>query len=305
MASEKDLELLDQYISNRLTAQDKAAFEKKLASDNALKNEFRIQQSIVEKIRAARVSELKTMFNSIPVSSMETGTAPIAKVVLWVAVAGAVGVGTYLFLKDDASETQTATSQEQVTNEIPPSIESEPQSTPKQESPAVGQNENTPSATNEQETPATTPSENGNEAGATPSASDKLKSEEESKAPAPIDVFDPTEEANETRSNTNPEEKISESSPLHKSSIVVETDNTNKNYTFHYQFKNGKLYLYGAFEKNLYEIMEFFSDNKRTVFLYYKDSYYLLNEENETVKPLAPINDPTLIKKLRDYRGTR
>ena len=51
--------------------------------------------------------------------------------------------------------------------------------------------------------------------------------------------------------------------------------------------------------------MEFFSDNKRTVFLFYKDSYYLLNEEDEKIKPLAPINDPTLIKKLKDYRGSR
>ena len=49
--------------------------------------------------------------------------------------------------------------------------------------------------------------------------------------------------------------------------------------------------------------MEFFSDNKRTMFLYYKDNYYLLNEENETVKPLAPINDAALLKKLKDYRG--
>ncbi len=118
-----------------------------------------------------------------------------------------------------------------------------------------------------------------------------------------MDVFDPSEETES--SAARPETKTSESSPLSKSSIVVETDNSNKKYNFHYQFKNGKLYLYGTFEKNLYEIMEFFSGNKRTVFLYYKDSYYLLNEENETIKPLAPINDPSLLKKLKDYRGAR
>lgn len=303
MASEKDLELLDQYVSNRLTAQDKAAFEKKLASDNTLKNEFKIQQSLVEKIREARVKELKTMFNSIPVSSLETGTAPIAKAALWVAVAGAVGVGAYLFLKNDNAETQNTASQEQVAKENPPSAESQPESTPKQESPAVTKEENTPSKTDEQRN---TPSENGDKTSAVPPATtDGSKSEEEPKAPAPIDVFDPTEEADGNRPNGNPETKSSESTPLHKSSIVVETDSNNKNYTFHYQFKNGKLYLYGTFEKNLYEIMEFFSDNKRTVFLYYKDSYYLLSEENETVKPLAPISDPTLIKKLKDYRGAR
>ncbi len=118
-----------------------------------------------------------------------------------------------------------------------------------------------------------------------------------------MDVFDPSEETESPAAT--PETKTSESSPLSKSSIVVETDNNNKKYNFHYQFKNGKLYLYGTFEKNLYEIMEFFSGNKRTVFLYYKDSYYLLNEENETIKPLAPINDPSLLKKLKDYRGAR
>jgi hypothetical protein len=77
---------------------------------------------------------------------------------------------------------------------------------------------------------------------------------------------------------------------------------TDKKYNFHYQFKDDKLYLYGSFEKNLYEIMEFFSGNKRTMFLFYKDNYYLLNEEDQTVKALAPIKDQALLEKLRDYR---
>ncbi|MEO5977632.1 MAG: hypothetical protein ABIS36_18055, partial [Chryseolinea sp.] len=63
--------------------------------------------------------------------------------------------------------------------------------------------------------------------------------------------------------------------------------------------------LYGVFEKNLYEIMEFFSNNKRTMFLYYKDNYYLLNEDDNNVKRLTPIKDETLLKKLQDYRAGR
>ena len=71
MASEKDLELLDQYVGNRLSPQDRAAFEKKLASDASLKNEFQLQQRVVEKIREARVKELKTMLNNVPASAFE------------------------------------------------------------------------------------------------------------------------------------------------------------------------------------------------------------------------------------------
>ena len=301
MASEKDFELLDQYVSNRLNAQDKTAFEKKLASDNSLKSEFNVQQRVVGKIREARVKELKTMFNNVPASSFEAeGTSIATKAVLWVAVVGAVSVGIYFILNDENKVgTQDLTNREQVIREVPVPEEFKQDETPKQQDPAVTKEEK-PSEE------SATPSETDKEEDATVSrAPNGLKSEEEPKAPAPLDVFDPTEETKEPADRKNTEEKISGHAPLTKSSIVVETDSNNKNYSFHYQFRQGKLYLYGTFEKNLYEIMEFFSGNKRTVFLFYKDSYYLLNEENETIKPLAPINDPTLLKKLKDYRGAR
>ena len=126
------------------------------------------------------------------------------------------------------------------------------------------------------------------------------KTEEKPIARAPLDVFDPSSEVEDNAANaevTGTKKAGTSTAP----SIVVETV-TDKRYNFHYQFKNDKLYLYGTFEKNLYEIMEFFSNNKRTMFLFYKDNYYLLNEENDKVKPLTPISDEALLKKLKDYR---
>jgi hypothetical protein len=61
--------------------------------------------------------------------------------------------------------------------------------------------------------------------------------------------------------------------------------------------------LYGAFEKNLYEILEFFTGENRTIFLYYKNSYYLLKPNGGKVSPLVPVNDPALLKKLREHRN--
>ena len=302
MASEKDLELLDQYVSNRLAAQERAAFEQRLAGDSSLKTELQIQQRIVEKIRQARVKELKTMFNNVPVSALETGTSPIAKAALWVAAAGAIGIGAYLLLKPEhASSPDNIARQEQVVPQS--STPSEPSEAPSAaQGPVAEEQNNTPSS--EQNDNQEMQAEDSR-----PIESQKSEEEtpviEEPKSRAPLDVFDPAEDAESPASERAVEERITDSTPLNKSSIIVETDNTNRKYTFHYQFKNGKLLLYGTFEKNLYEIMEFFSDNKRTVFLYYKDSYYLLNEENEAIKPLAPINDAVLVKKLKDYRGGR
>lgn len=304
MASEKDLELLDLYVSNRLTAADKAAFEQKLASDASLKSEFKLQQKLVERIREARVKELKTMFNNVPASALEpSGTSIATQVTLWIAIVGAIGAGVYLYLRDPAD--QPVAKQEEVITETPkitPQEDQSRQEAPKLETPA----ESSPA---EQKTDTTTPHatpsiDNKQQDSKGPQADDDAKIEEESKGPAPLDIFDPSEEGEAANEKATPESKTSES-PLHKSSIVVEVDNSNKKYNFHYQFKNGKLYLFGAFEKNLYEIMEFFSGNKRTVFLFYKDNYYLLSEENDTIKPLSAINDPNLLQKLRDYRGTR
>ncbi len=293
MASEKDLELLDQYVSNRLAPQDRTAFEKKLESDASLKNEYAIQKKVVEKIREARVKELKTMFNNVPTASLEPGgTSVITQVTLWVAVVGSLGAGLYFYLNNnDKVETKSIAKQEEVTKENPPVVE--PKQAPKQESPAVAKEDETSKrpAETEQEVQPKTPND--------------LTTEDEPKSPAALDVFDPTTET-ENPSTANPDANSTrEPASAKPSSIAVEIDRENKKYNFHYQFKEGKLHLFGAFEKNLYEIMEFFSDNKRTVFLFYKDSYYLLNEENDKIRPLAPINDPTLIKKLKDYRGTR
>jgi hypothetical protein len=299
MASEKDLELLDQYVSNRLTGQERTAFENKLASDTSLKNEFQIQERVVAKIREARVKELKTMFNSIPASELETGgTSVITQVALWLALAGAIGLGVYFYLDSQGNDVRPDLSkQEQAENGAPQSADPQHEQ-PQREEGAAATQDDKPAA--EEEITAPSETKEDQEVAQAP----ELKTDEQPKGPAPIDVFDPTEETKEPGERRNPS-GVSEATPLTKSSIVVETDNSNKKYDFHYQFKEGKLFLYGTFEKNLYEIMEFFSDNKRTVFLFYKDNYYLLNEDNDAVKPLSPINDPTLLKKLKDYRGTR
>src|SRR5688500_1565734 len=105
MSSEKDFNLLDDYIGNRLKGEAKEAFEAKLKIDSDLNNEFRIQQQIVESIRKTRVAELKAKLNNIPASAIPPeGTSNV----LWIGAASAVIVaaGLYFYLKPAFTDSQ-------------------------------------------------------------------------------------------------------------------------------------------------------------------------------------------------------
>jgi hypothetical protein len=294
MASEKDFDMLDEYAGNRLNPQDRAAFEKQLESDAELKNELSLQREIIEGVRTARKAELKKMLNDIPVSSIPTeGMSLGLKIGLWVVAAGLVTSSLYFYFNREdntiaqppvANEIREESTENDVVAE-PDAIESVQGDQPAQEQPAQLQPKTAEKQADDISAPkASTP--------------EKVE-EQQAVEPSTLDVFDPSQDAENAEQVTAEEigPKIST-----KSSIAVVTE-VDKRYNFHYQFRDNKLFLYGSFEKNFYEIMEFFSNNKRTMFLYYKDNYYLLNDADDKVKPLAPINDAALLKKLRDYRG--
>lgn len=286
MASEKDFELVDQYLSNRMAAHEKAAFEKRLEADTELRNEVSLQHKLIESIRKARVAELKKLLNDIPVSSIPAEGASIGtKIGIWIVAAALVGTGLYLYT-NQKHEVVTEPLQKEEIIEQPAIVEPEKVGKPADET-AV---KPAPDNKDKQSKPSVE----------VPKANSPVekKVQEEPVSPSALDVFDPTDESAQAR---EPEAERANSGEAKAPSILVETI-ADKKYNFHYQFKDNKLYLYGSFEKNLYEIMEFFSDNKRTMFLFYKDNYYLLNEEDQKVRALAPIKDPVLLEKLRDYR---
>jgi hypothetical protein len=300
MAIERDFELLDDYIANKLSGGEKEAFEQQLNSDPELKNEFQLQQKLVEGIRNARIAELKTMLNNTPVPSLPTGQSILTKIATWTVVSGIVATGVYFFLNKDDNEinkpNEPAAIVENKTTVEPSAATEEVQKA--EDKVAVEQR----AVEIEKSKKKTT----GSNASVNTPSTGKVESKETVISQRPT-VFDPS---TETEANSMPDQtqnnlaKAEKEEPTVKSSTIeVSIDETNKNYAFHYQFKNGKVILYGAFERNLYEILEFFSGDKRTAFLFYKENYYLINEDNDKIKPLVPINDPVLRNKLKEYRS--
>lgn len=275
--------MMDDYLSNRLTAEDKAVFEKQVQADPQLAQELNIQEGLIEGLKQARVAELKSMLNNIPVSPVSGGSSLLTKVGTWAVVAGLVITGIY-FYSTQEEETGSGTKQvAEQAREVQPEVveipEKEPEATPeKQAEPA---------------TPVDKP--------------EKKKADPKPEATEPAttrpDVFVPADTNDDETKKFEREQMENIKKAFVTSSIAVETDTMSKKYNFHYVFKDSKLILYGAFEKNVYEILEFIGDEKRTVVLFYKSNYYLLNIDKTEPTKLSPIRDQKLLKMLKEHRS--
>jgi hypothetical protein len=298
MAFEKDFELLDDYLANRLSADEKAQFEKQLEADPSLKQEFNIQQRLVDGIRKARLAELKGMLNNTPIPA-PGGQALLAKLGVFAVVAGLVATGAYYFFGNDTAEVKP----------LPPvAVQDEP--APKQE-PVLKEKANDTVAKQEEEAIVPTPekpvviAEEKKASKEKAPAATKDSAETTAAKPEKPSAFDPTSEEPISEPSYETLEK-SFSRTASGSSIAIDVVPDNKNYPFHYQFKEGKLLLYGQpfKDKNLIEIREYFKNSKRTAaILFYKENYYNLDEGNETITALRPIKDPAILKKLKESRG--
>lgn len=286
MAAERDFELLDDYLGNRMDEKSRAAFEQQINADQELKAEFDLQKQTISAIKKARVAELKGMLNNVPVpAGQTTGIAVGAKVAIWVAVAGLIATGIYLYV-DEPAEEATVPSTEIVT-ESEKDKNTEPEAEAEEAAPIVKPHEDSPVVSSQKSSAEQKPI-------APPKPGSKATSPK-------IDVYDPSKELDENNAE-DVNESLDHSQESPTPSIAVEVDAKNKKYSFHYQFKEGKLFLYGPFEAEPYEIMEFFNAEKRTLFLYHNENYYLLKDNSTSLKPLSPIQDAELLNKLKEYR---
>lgn len=270
---------MDDYLANRTSDADKVSFEKKLDADPALKSEFNSQQSVIEGIKKARVAELKNIMNNTPIPPAAGTSAIVTKVAAWVITLGIVGFGVYWFSQEEDQPTK------EVTEEINPVL---PQ-------------ENEVEVVENQQTPVAEPVETEAETLTKKEEKSKVNKPKTAKKPE-LEVYDPTNEAREDQI-TDAIDPIIPGAKQKVSTLIVVTDSTQKKYDFHYQFRDGKLVLMGSFDATLYEILEFFTDDKRTMFLYYTGEYYLLDESKTKPTPLTSITDQQLLKKLEMYRA--
>jgi hypothetical protein len=281
-----NFEKIDEYITNRLGEQDRLGFEQQLETDAALKAEVEFQAQVIEGLKKARIAELKAMLNKVPVN---TGIRyPALKVAAGLIGTAVIVSAGYLFYTDSNKADLPLI--------ITPIEDSIIQSEETQPSDSGDSNEITEQP-NQSEEPAASPQQPQVVKVPSPKPSDNAQASQPVDKPA-FDVVDPSEELTEstpTRGNAS-------SKPvLTIPKMNVEVDSSSKKYPFHYQFNDSKMILFGSFDKSLYEIIEINGDS-HSVFLFYKENYYKLDESKNEITPLEPIQDKTLIQKLKEYR---
>ena len=292
-----NFELIDDYLGNRLSEAEAAAFEKQAASDPSLKSDLDIQKQIVEGVRNARKVELKAMLNNIPVGGSAGSGVIAGKIAASIIAVGVIGSLVYYAVAPDKQESKPTT-------EITAPVENKPDAVtevaPQEEKKAEEQTATTPTAPSVKAEKKITKVE-GKKTDSPVDASKNTEVNSPAAAQKPkIEVMDPSADMETSKT----EEKVTTTTGKasnNASRIAVDTDSANKKYNFHYRFSGNKLMLYGPFDKSLYEILEINGDNK-SVFLYYKNTFYLLSEKQTAITPLEAIKDPALVKKVKEYR---
>jgi hypothetical protein len=279
-----NFEQIDDYLANRLTGKDREEFESQLSHDPSLKTEVDLQRQIIEGIKQARAAELKTMLSKVAVSG---GGAQIEFTVMRIAagilLAGVVSAAAYYYFRPgdfppiENAATDVSRGDKSKDNSKNPEIKkTEAEQTDETKKTDDRKDEiKKPAAEQEQATPAQKPV---------------------------LELADPSSDLESVERTDNELPLDKGKSDIRPSQVQVEMDSSNKRYDFHYQFAGSKLMLYGSFNRSLYEVLEVNSGN-HSLFLFYKNDFYLLDESQENITKLTSIKDPTLLKKLREYRS--
>ena len=283
MANERDLELLDDYIANRMSENDRSAFEQKLNADPNLHQEYVLQKRLIQGIKDARVAQLKSMLNQVPVPSQGPGTAIASKVVIATVVTLMIGAASYWFIKNDQTEVADQSAprtgqQLPKENSVTTPAETEVKAEEKQP------------ATRKQQVQET--DKNQTSAGTEHSKPSLAKKPDPLAAPA-------------AKNGGQNREAVSGDASATKSPVSIDTQSGNDTYTFHYQYRDGKVTLYGPFESKEYQVIEMPLQGKTTAFLFYGNQYYSLDKGSNEVKPLTPVGDASLTRQLEEYRRSQ
>jgi len=282
------LERIESYLTNKMSAENRQAFEHELGSNPELQNEVDFQRDIIEGIKSVRMQELKTMMNNIPTGGSSWWSSSFNKVAV-ITVAGLI-IGSVVYFNSDSSENaekitenpvvETMNDSDNLLNSNPNDLEENANEIPA-EDPSKEQ------AITDSSLKSTKAKKDNAVAVFTP---DEVK-------PGIVDSFD----ENVDTDFSVPENELMEKSSTNSEGLAIEVISGEKKHNFHYQIKNSALKLYGEFD-DTYEILDIIRSKRRAVYLFYKNQYYPLVLSQKEITPLKAITDQELVNSLEKIR---
>ena len=297
MSTEKNyFELIEPYLEGSMAESDKIVFENQLSKDPLLNNEYILQKDIIHSIQEVRRTELKSRLDKINVSAGQGFNT--MKVLTAAAVTALVGFGIYYLVNSNSGEGDN-----------------------------MAQADNTPVNVEELDTDTVDPITNvetDNDVATTTdladevvdvideSVEDKVEpiveeattdnvkdvASEEIEITPPTIVEDKDEEISEVTENIDLD-NVESNELADASAPDMEVKNIkDSKHEFHYQFYSSKLFLYGDFKGIPYEILELNSSEGVSVYMFYDNNFYIINQDQVEITALQKISDNNLIKKL-------
>ena len=278
----ENFEKLEAYFNNELNDSEKSDFLREIESNTELKSEYNFQNEVINGIKEARKAELKAMLDNVTIISVSTVSTGLMKILAVGTATLIVGTAIWYYYN---TTTPLEIDNENTLIEIAPLTEND--SLIKNETEELKKENDSITITEESGKTNTTKIVNNDN-------------------PTIITPVLPSS-ADEIISQSLPEENLEIPNDISKANINLASKvdieiKLKKKYSFHYQYSQGKLILYGNFEEDLFEILELNKENEVEIYLYYKSNYYYIEDKSDSIIPLKSVKSERLKLKLEGLR---
>lgn len=298
---------IEAYLAGNLGAADKLALEEGMMKDPLLKNEVELQNDIIESLKNSRKIQLKNRLNNIDVSTATTGVSSAVKIAASFITVGIIGAGVYylsVISSNKHKENVTVVLNENVQA---PTIKGEENSANQNsntnpESSTIIYQDNRTSAseqnnTDAQKATASNKTTTGNTSSAVNNRNNVPSASAESRVPNGVIAETETDRLSRDMTINIPDGAIGETNVGKAEDIDVNISDKDKK-EFSYQYYNNKLFLYGDFNEQPYNLFEINSPKSKHLYLFFDGKYYELKSNQTKVTRLKEVKDASVLKHL-------
>jgi hypothetical protein len=320
-------EMIDAYLTGRLSPEDSDRLMQRLEQDPALKEEFLMQKDLVNSLQSFRKQQLKARLNNIEVGSGYSFTSAAGfKFMVGAALVALLGTGSY-FAYTQLSEQENVYENQAVELAEERSLRTEeedfaqkPVAAPQPQAEEIFSPEEPGAAAEQPKETVTSPSktiiaENTPKQNSTstkvkqPAATATATEEPKAAKPEVIkpDVLTYFEEKDALSSSPEveaPADQLANIRSFDTKNIEV-TTKADKRYPFHYSFYDNQLHIYGDFSQVPYEVLEVNSGFNTRYYLYHNGKYYELNPNQQQISRLKELKNEKVIGELEITRAEK
>ena len=293
------------YLRGELDAATRSQYEVQLQADPVLQSELELHQELQHGLGIAkRRLELKQMLQNTPVSG--AGNPILHNPALqWLSagIASIVVVGTLWMVNQPVENVATPEITKSVVKAAPvtEAVTTEPSEQPltdvvTEPAPIVNSETNKEVAKAAPQKNTSQPNKGANGS----KTSDNEPKFDEQGQENPINLK--SEVISGAGDNSNQPSMLPKSDIGGTSAVSETILKSDANYNFHYQFMEGKLYLYGKFDKGLYEVIDLGGKDGKRSFLYYQNTYYQVLPGTSKVTQLSATDDKGIVASLDKLR---